>query len=85
MSDLTLHELADRQAIAETIIGYGAAIDGDSAVTVANLHATQVLKSVPNASITVGRYHNRLVRTSEGWKIAEHVLEVGWRGTAQPR
>jgi hypothetical protein len=142
MADLALQTLADREAITNAIVGYGAAIDrldfdglealfiadgrarlgdhdsvigasairrwieqhngsvafgqhlisltsitidGDSAVTVANLHATQVVKSVPNASITIGRYRNRLVRTSEGWKIADHVLEVGWRGTAEPR
>ncbi len=54
------------------------AIDGDRATRVCTL---MVLQPLPDGGTVVtnrGRYEDELVRTSEGWRFASRVGQLGW-------
>jgi hypothetical protein len=57
---------------------YHVEIDGDEASTVAYLTSHQVFKENPAAVVLVARYHDKLRRTADGWKIGRRVMEVLW-------
>jgi hypothetical protein len=60
---------------------YHCDIDGDTAHALCYHTSHLVFDSDPDvARTTVGRYHDRLVRTAEGWKIAQIVMEIVWAG-----
>jgi hypothetical protein len=53
--------------------------DEATALTYQTSHAS--VASEPDVvRVTVGRYHDRLRRTSDGWKISTRVMEVLWAG-----
>jgi hypothetical protein len=55
-------------------------VDGDTADATCYLHAQHVLPDTPGGDqfIFAGRYLDKLVRTPEGWRIAERTLEAMW-------
>jgi ketosteroid isomerase-like protein len=55
-------------------------VDGDGATSQCYLHAQHVLPDTPGGDqfIFAGRYLDKLVRTSGGWRIAERTLEAMW-------
>lgn len=57
------------------------ALDGDRATATTYLHATQVEREESGGGVVVtgGIYRDVLVRTPEGWRIAERALEGLWR------
>jgi ketosteroid isomerase-like protein len=56
-------------------------VDGDEAVCVAELFAPMGM-AAGNGKMSMlytgGAYHDRLVRTDEGWKIARRTFEKAW-------
>jgi hypothetical protein len=58
---------------------YHVEIDRDDASTVAYLTSHQVFRENPDAAVVlVARYHDKLRRTPDGWKIGRRVMEVLW-------
>jgi hypothetical protein len=61
-------------------------IDGDDAVVVAELLAIMGMPGEKPGKMSMmqtgGQYHDRLVRTSEGWKIAKRTCDRGWLANA---
>ena len=55
-------------------------VDGDRARATSYLHAQHVLLGLPDGEqfIFAGRYTDDLVRTADGWRIAELTLEPTW-------
>jgi ketosteroid isomerase-like protein len=55
-------------------------VDGDDATSTCYLHAQHVLPDTPGGDqfIFAGRYLDKLVRTPDGWRIAERTLEAMW-------
>lgn len=55
-------------------------VDGDAASATCYLHAQHVLPGTPGGEqfIFAGRYLDLLVRTPDGWRIAERTLEAMW-------
>jgi ketosteroid isomerase-like protein len=55
-------------------------VAGDTASATCYLHAQHVLPGTPGGEqfIFAGRYLDRLVRTPDGWRIAERTLEAMW-------
>jgi 3-phenylpropionate/cinnamic acid dioxygenase small subunit len=58
---------------------YHVEVDGDDAKALVYHTSHQVFEDDPDtAKVLVGRYHNELRRTQEGWKISKLVLELLW-------
>jgi hypothetical protein len=60
-------------------------IDGDEAVVSAELLAIMGMPSTDgkmSMMYTGGQYNDRLVRTSDGWKISKRVCDRGWLAAA---
>jgi ketosteroid isomerase-like protein len=60
-------------------------IDGDEAVVTAELLAIMGMASDPqkmSMMFTGGQYVDRLVRTTDGWKIARRTCDRGWLASA---
>jgi hypothetical protein len=60
-------------------------IDGDDAVVSAELLAIMGMQKEPGKMSmmqTGGQYNDRLVRTSEGWKISQRTCDRGWLASA---
>jgi len=60
-------------------------IDGDEAVVSAELLAVMGMATDPgkmSMMFTGGQYNDRLVRTSEGWKISKRTCDRGWLASA---
>ena len=57
------------------------ALDGDRATATTYLHATQVEREEAGGGVVVtgGIYRDVLVRTDDGWRIAERELQGLWR------
>lgn len=57
------------------------ALDGDRATATTYLHATQIESEEAGGGVVVtgGVYRDVLVRTADGWRIAERELEGLWR------
>jgi 3-phenylpropionate/cinnamic acid dioxygenase small subunit len=68
---------------------YHVDVDGDRAHALTYHTSYQTSLGEPDvANVIVARYHDDLVRTADGWKIAAKVMEVLWRETRhapQPR
>ncbi len=63
------------------IVVYHIDFDGDEARALSYLTSHVMLLSHPDvARVTIGRYHDRLRRTSDGWKISRKVMEILWSG-----
>jgi SnoaL-like protein len=58
---------------------YHVDVDGDHARALVYHTSHQVLSDDPtSAKVLVGRYHNELTRTRDGWKISKLVFEILW-------
>ena len=58
---------------------YTVDIDGDRATALVYHTSHQLFRSAPGVvHVLVGRYHNELRRTEDGWKISKLVLELCW-------
>jgi len=58
---------------------YDVDIDGDEAEALVYHTSHQLFDRAPGiVHVLVGRYHNRLRRTPDGWKISNLVLELCW-------
>lgn len=61
-------------------------IDGDDAVVSAELLAIMGMPGAEPGKMSMmhtgGQYNDRLVRTSEGWKIAKRTCDRGWLASA---
>ena len=55
-------------------------VDGDTATSTCYLHAQHVLPGTAGGDqfVFAGRYLDNLVRTADGWRIAERTLEAMW-------
>jgi hypothetical protein len=55
-------------------------VDGDQASSTCYLHAQHVLPGTTGGEqfIFAGRYLDKLVRTEDGWRIAERTLDAMW-------
>ena len=53
-------------------------VEGDTATAVSYLLNPVVLKGRPGVLTEGGRYHDRMVRTAEGWRIASRREEPLW-------
>jgi len=61
---------------------YRVTVDGDDATGLSYLTSHQVFDGDPDtAKILVGRYHDDLRRTPDGWKISRRVAEFLWAET----
>lgn len=68
-------------SVSQHLIGnVSATVDGDEARSSCYLHAQHVRPGTEGGEqfIFAGRYLDRLVRTPEGWRIAERTLEAMW-------
>lgn len=93
-AELASPPLADRAAIVarvqrallpldatqHTVTNHMVEVAGDHATCTSYLHAQHVRAAAEGGSLYVvaGRYHDRLVRTAEGWRIAHRRLEIVW-------
>lgn len=61
-------------------------LDGDRATATTYLHATQIEREEAGGGVVVtgGVYRDVLVRTADGWRIAERELEGLWRERREP-
>jgi hypothetical protein len=60
---------------------YSVEVDGDRASALSYHTSHQVFEPDEDvAGVIIARYHDRLVRTADGWKISEKVMEVLWAG-----
>ena len=60
---------------------YHVDLDGDCASALSYHTSHQMFENDPEvAAVIIARYHDRLGRTSSGWKITEKVMEVLWAG-----
>jgi hypothetical protein len=58
---------------------YRVEVNGDDATALSYATSHVVMASDPGLSrVSVGRYHEQLVRTSAGWKISAIVYELVW-------
>jgi ketosteroid isomerase-like protein len=58
---------------------YHVDVDGDHAKALIYHTSHQLFERAPGiVHLLVGRYHNELRRTEEGWKISRLVLEICW-------
>jgi ketosteroid isomerase-like protein len=58
---------------------YHVEVDGDEAKALVYHTSHQLFEPEPDsAKVLVGRYHNELRRTADGWKISKLVLELLW-------
>ena len=58
---------------------YHVDVDGDQAKTLVYHTSHQLFERAPGiVHLLVGRYHNELRRTEDGWKISRLVLEICW-------
>jgi SnoaL-like domain len=58
---------------------YHVDVHGDHAAALVYHTSHQVFKDDPeSAKVLVGRYHNELSRTADGWKISKLVFEILW-------
>ena len=58
---------------------YHVEVDGDEAKALVYHTSHQLFGPEPeSAKVLVGRYHNELRRTADGWKISKLVLELLW-------
>jgi ketosteroid isomerase-like protein len=61
-------------------------IDGDDAVVAAELLAIMGMPGAAPGKMSMmhtgGQYHDRLVRTSDGWKISKRTCDRGWLASA---
>ena len=62
------------------------ALDGDRATATTYLHATQVVREEAGGGLLVtgGIYRDVLVRTDDGWRIAEREMQGLWRERREP-
>ncbi len=74
---LALTPLDDSQHMVST---HQISVDGDRATSRCYLHAQHVRHGAVGGSnyIVAGRYEDNLVRTTEGWRIADRSLIVMW-------
>ena len=57
-------------------------VDGDSARALCYMTSHQVFEGDPNTvKVLVGRYHDELKRTPDGWKISSRKAEFLWSET----
>ena len=93
-AELASSPLADRAAIVarvqraimpldatqHTVTNHMVEVRGDEAECVCYLHAQHVRAAAEGGPLCVvaGRYHDRLARTPEGWRIAHRRLEIVW-------
>jgi 3-phenylpropionate/cinnamic acid dioxygenase small subunit len=73
----TLEPLSASQHLIGNVV---VTVDGDGATSSCYLHAQHVRPGTEGGEqfIFAGRYLDRLVRTGEGWRIAERTLEAMW-------
>jgi ketosteroid isomerase-like protein len=58
---------------------YHVDVDGDHANALVYHTSHQLFRSAPGVvHVLVGRYHNELTRTDDGWKISKLLLELCW-------
>jgi ketosteroid isomerase-like protein len=58
---------------------YTVDVDGDRAAALVYHTSHQLFSSAPGiVHVLVGRYHNELRRTEDGWKISKLLLELCW-------
>jgi hypothetical protein len=63
------------------IVVYHAEFDGNEAKALSYHTSHLMFSSHPDvARVTIGRYHDRLQRTPDGWKISKKVMELLWSG-----
>lgn len=73
--------LADTQWRHHLVSVYHVDVNGDEAVALTYHTSHLSFASEPGVvRVTVGRYHDRLRRTPDGWKISKRVMEVLWAG-----
>lgn len=67
-------------ATQHTVTNHMVQVHGDDADSVCYLHAQHVRAGAEGGPLYVvaGRYHDRLVRTADGWRIADRRLEIVW-------
>lgn len=60
---------------------YSVDIRGDSASALSYHTSHQMFETDPDVvHVIIGRYHDQLVRSPEGWRIKEKLMEVIWAG-----
>jgi ketosteroid isomerase-like protein len=58
---------------------YGVDVDGDHAKALVYHTSHQLFERAPRiVHVLVGRYHNEMRRTEDGWKISKLLLELCW-------
>jgi hypothetical protein len=63
------------------IVVYHVDFEGDEATALSYLTSHLMFSSHPEvARVTIGRYHDRLRRTADGWRISKKVMEILWSG-----
>jgi hypothetical protein len=63
------------------IVVYHVDFDGDEARALSYQTSHLMYSSNPDvARVTIGRYHDRLQRTPDGWRIAKKIMEILWSG-----
>lgn len=67
-------------ATQHTVTNHMVEVRGDEAECMCYLHAQHVRAAAEGGPLYVvaGRYHDRLVRTAGGWRIAHRRLEIVW-------
>jgi hypothetical protein len=78
--DKVMTSIAHLDATMHTVSNHRVTVDGDSAVHSCYLHGQHVMVGTPGGELYViaGRYDDRLVRTPDGWRIAERTLTRVW-------
>lgn len=74
------HALEGLDASQHIVGNFVIAADGDAATATCYLHAQHYLVSANgnNTFVVGGTYHDRLIRSPEGWRITHRRLEVTW-------
>jgi 3-phenylpropionate/cinnamic acid dioxygenase small subunit len=74
------HALEGLDASQHIVGNFVIATDGDAGTASCYLHAQHYLVSAngTNTFVVGGTYHDRLIRSPEGWRIAHRRLEVTW-------
>jgi ketosteroid isomerase-like protein len=75
------NSMADSVWSHHLIVVYHVDFDGDEARALSYQTSHLMVSSTPDvARATIGRYHDRLRRTTDGWKISRKVMEILWSG-----
>lgn len=72
--------LGQLDASQHIISNHQISVDGDEATSRCYLHAQHVRRATEGGPhyIVAGRYHDRLVRTPNGWRILRREIAVDW-------